>query len=492
MRFVLRSGTARLVIQCWIWWHYVLLWVRVTWYQRAQEGLVRKYGIEGLGPEPYSEVARERIKKLAAVCREPLEFAWTSGTTREPKQILYPRHRLRALQQTYVAQAILAYRHAGLGRPAFYFLTSLAPDRSVSGLLAREPLPWWLARYILCDSIVYEPTVARLVEQYPQGALHLTLLLLSAPVLIAMANPSSLYMILDHTQRDWGRIRTQVTSILAEGWLPEFLKRMGSAINAREFRIRHLLQSPTCPPLRELLPELRMVYCWDGGYVQPFIDNLQQQLKDIQPLFRPMFSMSTETVASLIYPHVSIDGGLPVYPGVYYEFLQTDHEGVASNLLKPWQLQVGQRYVMVVSDAYGLKRYQTNDLFECVGFKRQTPLLRFKGRAGLGYSFTGEKITDQQLLEVYETIRQRTEISGAAFTCFPRLNKGSVPSYVFVYITDTQGVLPPSMTVELLDEALMEVNEEYASKRKSNRLAKPEMVTRSYEQLVIQLMCSDS
>ena len=48
------------------------------------------------------------------------------------------------------------------------------------------------------------------------------------------------------------------------------------------------------------------------------------------------------------------------------------------------------------------------------------------------------------------------------------------------------------MTVELLDEALMEVNEEYASKRKSNRLAKPEMVTRSYEQLVIQLMCSDS
>ena len=96
------------------------------------------------------------------------------------------------------------------------------------------------------------------------------------------------------------------------------------------------------------------------------------------------------------------------------------------------------------------------------------------------------------MLEVYETIRQKVGIPGAAFTCFPRLNKGNVPSYVFVYITDAQGALLPSMTAELFDGALMEVNEEYASKRKSSRLAKPEMVTRSYEQLVIRLMRSDS
>ena len=491
MRSPLRSAAARLVIRGWLRWLYALLHLRLVRYQREQEALARGYGLEGCEPEPYGEATRARIQRLAAAHREPVEFAWTSGTTHEPKQILYPKRRLRALQQTYVAQAILAYRHAGLGRPAFYFLTSMAPDRSVSGLLAREPLPWWLARYILCDSIIYAPAVARLVDRYPQDALHLTLLLLSTPVLIAMANPSSLYTILDHAQCDWDRVRTQVTRILAEGWLPEFRRRMGPAIHPREVRARQLLQSSTCPSMRDLLPELRMVYCWTGGYVQPFIDNLQQQLQDVEPLFRPMFSMSTETVAYLVYPDVSIDGGLPVYPGVCYEFILAGHDAAARNLLKPWELQTGQQYMMVVSDTYRLKRYQTNDLFECVGFRRQTPLLRFQGRAGLGYSFTGEKITDRQLLEVYERIRWKAEIAGAAFTCFPRLNKGSVPGYVFVRVINTQSVQADSITAEVLDNALMEINEEYASKRKSGRLAKPEVVTHSYEQFVSKLRHSD-
>ena len=492
MRFSLRLCAARAVIRCWLWWLHALLRIRLACYRRDQHTLARRYGIEGRAPEPYGDSTRRRILERATMCRGPKEFAWTSGTTHDAKQLFYPKQRIRALQHAYVAQAVLAYRHAGLGRPAFYFFTSMAPDRSVSGLLAREPLSWWLGRYILCDSVVYEPAVARLAERYPQDALHLTLLLLTAPVLIAMANPSSLSLILDHAQHDWDRVRTQVTSILAEGWLPAFRKRMGPAHIAREARARQLLASPACPPMRELLPELRMVYCWNGGYVQPFLDNLRQQLKDIQPLFRPMFSMSTETVAYMIYPGVSADGGLPMYPGVCYEFIQAGHDATAQHLLKPWELRARQRYMMVVSDAYGLSRYQTHDLFECVGFKRRTPLLQFQGRAGLSYSFTGEKITDQQLLDIYETIRRKADMPGAAFTCFPKLNKGSVPGYVFVHVTNAQPMRTGLMTAELFDQILMEANEEYASKRQSGRLAKPEMATRRYEQLASRLMRADA
>lgn len=469
----------------------MLLRIRLTRYQRDQEALARRYGLEGYEPEPYNAATRKRILECAKKHREPKHFAWTSGTTHEPKQIFYPRCRIRALQQTYVTQAILAHRHAGLGRPAFYFLTSMAPDRSVSGLLSREPLPWWLARTILCDSIIYVPSVAQLIDRYPQDALHLTLLLLSAPVLIAMANPSSLYLILDNTQRDWDRVRSQVNCILAEDWIREFRRRMGPAIRSREIRARQLLTSSTRPSMKELLPELRMLYCWEGGYVQPFIDNLKQQLQDIEPLFRPMFSMSTETVAYLIHPDVSLDGGLPIYPGVCYEFIPVGHDIVARNLLKPWKLQVGRQYLMVVSDAYGLKRYQTNDLFRCVGFRHETPLLRFQGRSGLGYSFTGEKITDWQLLEVYERIRRKADIVGAAFTCFPKLNKGSVPGYVFVRVINAQSGQADSITAAMFDQMLIEINEEYASKRKSGRLAHPEAITHSYEQLVSKLMRSD-
>ena len=492
MRSPLRVIAARVFIRCWIEWHYLLLAIRLARYGRDQEGLGRRYGVEGHEPESYTDSTRERILKHAATFRGQREFAWTSGTTHQPKQILYPRRRIRALQQLYVVQAILAYRDAGLGRPAFYFLTSMAPDRSVSGLLAREPLPWWLARYILCDSVVYESAVARLINRYPQEALHLTLLMLTAPVLIAMANPSSLYVIIERAQQGWNRIRAQVQDILAEDGLSELRRRGRRTISRREVMVRQLLGSPRCPTVKALLPELKMVYCWQGGYVQPFLDNLQQQLGDLQPIFRPMFSMSTETVAYLIYPRISTDAGLPIYPGVCYEFMEADDASSPRHLLRPWELQVGQQYLMVVSDAYGLRRYQTNDVFECVGVRCQTPLLRFLRRAGLSYSFTGEKITDQQLLEVYETVQKTAKLPGAVFVCFPRLNKGKVPGYVFVRVVDAETVPPDAVLSQRFDEALMRVNEEYASKRKSGRLAQPEMVSCRYEELVAKLMRSDA
>lgn len=67
-----------------------------------------------------------------------------------------------------------------------------------------------------------------------------------------------------------------------------------------------------------------------------------------------------------------------------YEFL---HEGeLSGDLLKPWELQSGKRYGMVVSNRYGLARYDTEDLFLCSGTVHDTPIITFVGRAGLQHS----------------------------------------------------------------------------------------------------------
>ena len=67
-----------------------------------------------------------------------------------------------------------------------------------------------------------------------------------------------------------------------------------------------------------------------------------------------------------------------------------------------------------------------------------------------------------------------------------------MPGYVFVCVTDVKTVASDAVSSEGFDEALMRVNEEYASKRKSGRLAKPEMVVCGYEELVAKLMRSDA
>ncbi len=488
MKFIFHRKITRIVIRCWVWWLYWILEYRLLRYRREQTMLAQRYEISNSKIETYSDVIRIRISDLASVCREAKDFAWTSGTMNKPKQIFYPKHRLRKLQRIYIEQVVLAYKYLGLDKPAFYFFTNMSADNSVSNLLCREPLPRILANLVLSDSIVFMPEIAQLTSKYRQETLHLAMLLLSQPSLLATANPSSIYILMEQVRTDWSAVGQQLAKIFQELWVTELRKKLGPDVDLRMKRVKQLINQPQSPQIQELFPELKVIYCWDGGYVQPFIDNVKSQFAPISLQFFPMFSLSTETVAYLIYPGISTQGGLPIYCGVCYEFVSTGLSINEANILKPWELKEGYQYTMLISDAYGFKRYHTEDIFECLGFKYNTPILQFIGRIGLNYSFTGEKITDKQLLQVYQNIRDVIKISEIAFTCFPKLNQGSVPGYVFVCIMDkdTTGLLT-DISAEMIDQALMEINEEYTSKRKSNRLAKPEIVVQNYKQFVDKL-----
>jgi hypothetical protein len=491
MKYALRSRLVNAVIQIWVWWLYIEFRIRLIRYQSDQRALAQRYRLQGCEPEPYGDSTRARIVQLATDCREANQFAWTSGTTREPKQIFYPQSRVRRLQMAFIGQVLLAYEHTKLKRPAFYVLTSMTPDNSWSSLFIRKTLPSPVTRFLLADSVIFVPGAAALLKRYSQTAVHLALWLLSDPTFMVTANPSSLYIVLEQTRQHWNRILKELEEIFAEDALTEITLQLGSSAKDRESKIRMLLNRSECPSARELLPELRVVYCWDGGYVQPFINNLRSQLTEVQPEFAPMLSLSTETIAYMYWPRLNNRGGLPIYPGVCYEFIQANQPITAQNIVNPWELEIGKQYIMIVSDSYGLKRYNTEDVFECLGLQGQAPLLRFVARTGLQYSFTGEKITAQQLLEVYETLRREQHMEGAIFTCFPRLNWGGLPAYVFVHCKADDSTLPMGLSADRFDQILMELNGEYATKRKSGRLAPPELVFDSYANLTARIVNSN-
>ncbi len=460
---------------------------RLQEYRREQLQLARHYQIGALVPQAYGEALRQRIDVVSAACVEEFDFAFTSGSTHEPKRLFYPRQRLHRLQQTFLRQVLLAYADVRPGRPAFYFLTSLKADNSISSLMARQlQLPESLAS-VFAESVIFEPRVAALAERYPQDAIHLALLGLVSPSMVVMANPSSLWVLLDRAQLEWERIRGQMAGLLAEPLLQSFIDSRGPAMSERAVRVRKLSERSDCPGLHELLPDLTAVQCWQGGYVRPFLERLQAQFAERPPRFAPLCSFSTETVAALYYPRLTTAGGLPLDEGVCYEFLPEDAPLQADALLPPWGLNAGERATMVVSDAYGLNRYHTEDLFECRGRLRDVPIIEFVGRAGLNYSFTGEKLTDRQLLTVYDRIREQLLGPGTVLTCFPKLNAGQAPSYVLVLVSRQ----PPSewqpRVATAFDEELMSVNSEYASKRGSGRLAAPELATLSLEDLMRSL-----
>jgi hypothetical protein len=129
---------------------------------------------------------------------------------------------------------------------------------------------------------------------------------------------------------------------------------------------------------------------------------------------------------------------------------------------------------MVVSDAYGLRRYQTEDLFLCRRKINGLPDLAFVRRRSLEYSFTGEKLTAEQLDTVFDQLRAiyPSFLADQFLTCVPTESSKTVPHYQLLILGEKLHISDSyhSFIAARCDELLSEINCEYRSKRSSGRL----------------------
>ena len=192
-------------------------------------------------------------------------------------------------------------------------------------------------------------------------------------------------------------------------------------------------------------------------------------------VWSPCIRCRRETVETIT--HFGRDGiaFLPLAPGVFYEFLHDDASQRPENLQPASRLRTGRTYRMVVSHPYGARRYGTGDVFlvkEWVGGIAGSSLSAAIG--GWGYSFTGEKLTGEQLSEAFGKIRgDYPAMEDADFlTCFPsNPDTDPIPHYKLTLIRGDglpECVLPG--IAERCDRLLAELNPEYRNKRESRRL----------------------
>jgi hypothetical protein len=145
-------------------------------------------------------------------------------------------------------------------------------------------------------------------------------------------------------------------------------------------------------------------------------------------------------------------------------------------------------YTMVVSDPFGLRRYQTEDVFLCNGYSGKLPDLRFLSRRNLEYSFTGEKLSAEQLCHAFVLLRNEfRELNGDVFmTCVPSLPLGDLLPHYKLLVVGCDRVPPEigdAMAVRC-DTLLQDMNVEYASKLRSGRLGKMEFVRLPFDDFI--------
>jgi hypothetical protein len=397
-------------------------------------------------------------------------YAYTSGSTNRPKKIAYDQQRVKQTRSVFI-NAFFRYLSKLPKNRTLFIFSSFDKDQSLTSLLSKETeLPPYLCGLQAPHRVQNHPIFKRLSKLYGDTAVRFWILAVSNPGMIYATNPSTISMFFHELYNDWEKSSALIKEHISHPLeLENIYERIASSGSIE--RMQKIATTSVPLPISDLFPGLQGFACWDGGYVGPFIEAIRHYLPSNAYKHFPMYSMSTETIETI----PGLSGFHPMAPGVFYEFIEEVREDAPSNLVCAKNLIPGKIYSMVVSDDYGLKRYQTEDMFECVALVQGMPDLRFLCRRNLSYSFTGEKLTAEQLSLAFKDAQSHfPELHEGFLTCFPsKASEKSVPSYCVVYVfNDVKPECKLSEVVSHVQERLKDYNYEFKSKIESRRLGK--------------------
>jgi len=460
---------------------------RIRRFSAQQAALHRRYG---LGPEvPILRHGVQLQAQLEAHAGPGVAYASTSGSSGTPKRIPYTRVRVAMVKAVYMDAFVRAYAALGIRRTSLYVFSSLKRDASLTALMMAEPkdLPPFLSTLQAPYRVHSHPEMEALTQRYPTAAVRLWVLAISRPAGLYATNPSTLSVFQDTLAQDWEGARAMVVDWVGGGEFAPAVHRIARRLASRgaEARLDAIATSQAPMTLAQCIPGLELICCWDGGYVRPFLDRVLARVPSgVQHL--PMYSMSTETVETV--PHFGAGVGfLPLAPGVRCEFLAVGSEEVVEALVQAESLAQGSEYSLVVTDPHGLQRYHTEDVFRCVGHIGAVPDLRFQRRLGLGFSFTGEKLTADHVTAALAAVREAhpSAVEIPWMVCIPSQPAGdAVPHYRLALGLRTPLDLDEPMLAASFDAALGHQNPEYADKRASGRLGPVRARAMDFESLV--------
>ncbi len=134
-----------------------------------------------------------------------------------------------------------------------------------------------------------------------------------------------------------------------------------------------------------LWPELDTISCWTHGRAAALVPALRGLFP--QARIQPKGLLATEGVVSLPLEEAA-DPVLAARSG-FFEF-----EDERGDLRFAWELAVGRRYQVILSNHLGLYRYRLGDWVEMRGWHGSLPMLRFLGRGGTAVDLCGEKLDE--------------------------------------------------------------------------------------------------
>ncbi len=296
--------------------------------------------------------------------------------------------------------------------------------------------------------------------------------------LLIMANPSTIVLLASQLNE----LASELIDDVARGTLAakrslelDLHSRLSRPLRPNPRRadsLKQILESSggSLPPCR-VWPNLQAVVCWRDASAALYLPELSKTFDNVAAYnlgYAASEGLGTFRLAEFGVEALAITGH-------FFEFceeadIDAHRPGAAHELLLCDELELGKRYHIFLTTSGGLYRYHIDDILEVRGFVKKTPVLQFIQKGTNTFSFTGEKLTETQVIDAVRSSAGFGVFDIAYFCAVPVFDK---PPYYQLYL-ETRDERPDGVKIEelarTLDRTLCDLNVEYAAKRASRRL----------------------
>ncbi|MCQ2249449.1 MAG: GH3 auxin-responsive promoter family protein [Treponema sp.] len=412
---------------------------------------------------------------------KPMMYATTSGTTSKPKWIpvtdTYYKNVYSKMTKLWLYTFMMHKPHCFEGKALSVVgkcVEGYAPDGTVCGSISgvtRRDCPDFIAGLHSAPHPVFD------IDDYAARYYAIIRIALGQTVsIIVTPNPSTILEMEKNINENFDRYVEDIEKGTLDKSL-DIADDIRTAIEAtlkpdpeRARELRALKAELGTIGPKDFWPYLEVITTWKCGNTKAYVNKIKDSFsKDV--LYQEFSYFASEVRSGLVMN--GQDDTVLFAHMHYFEFVEeSDLENPNPRYLQTSELEVGKKYCVYVTTFAGLYRYNMNDLVLVTGKYGDIPTIQFIQKINGIISMTGEKLSEVQFLEALSMAQKET---GTKLT----FNIGNAnledSRYEFYF-----GFENPSITKQeadefgaLVDKMLCKVNQEYESKRGTNRIGAP-------------------
>lgn len=254
--------------------------------------------------------------------------------------------------------------------------------------------------------------------------------------------------------------------------LRQKLQRQWSPSPQRAAELRDILSQYDSLTPHLAWPHLQFMITARGGTSNFYMAQFPRHYKDT-PVFGGTYASAEATFG--VHRDLNTDSVIPALESGFFEFIPEHQWDVAQpQTLLPWEVTVGDRYRIVVTNYSGFYRYDLGDVVEVEGFCGSAPHFIFRHRRGGVISASTEKTTEFHITQTMERLQQGFGITLENF-CIT-LSEDIPPHYwVNIELAEGSELRDPDHFLQRFDAVLKEVHTSYLVKRNAQLVPPPHL-----------------